>query len=319
MNLSPNSPISSQAPSTSAEFESTKIATDMPSTTILLTLANGKQCRHLIPALLARPETTVRAFVHSKESGDNLLTTFRNPPNLEIYIGDLLNPSDITYAVKNVQTVFHVGPPMSIHESHIGTLVIQAAQKGGVTHFIYSSVLHPIRSKLLNHDVKRLVEEYLIESGLNWTILQPAHFLQNTNLVEAVKTRVLSVPYNPANEMGFLDLRDMAKVVGVILDRPEKHYLARYELCGMNISYLAYGRLMSEYSGKEVQIKKSDPREVAKAAAKGNVDFEDRLARMFFYYDRWGLVGNSNILEWLLGGEVGTPDEYIKDALAGKL
>jgi uncharacterized protein YbjT (DUF2867 family) len=291
----------------------------MPPTTILLTLANGKQCRNLIPSLLARPETTVRAFVHSRESGDKLLTTFHHPPNLEVLIGDLLNPSDIARAVKNVDTVFHVGPPMSIHESHIGTLVIQAAQKGGIKHFIYSSVLHPIRSKLLNHDVKRLVEEYLIESGLNWTILQPTHFLQNTNPVEAVRKGVLSVPYNPANEMGFLDLRDLARVVRVILDRPEKHYRARYELCGRNISYIAYGRLMSEISGKEVQVKKSDPREIAQALAKGSADFEDRYGRMFFYYDRWGLVGNSNILEWLLGVEAGTPEEYIKDALAGKL
>ena len=42
------------------------------------------------------------------------------------------------------------------------------------------------------------------------------------------------------------------------------------------------------------------------------------MNRMFFYYDRWGLVGNSNILEWLLGGKARTLEGYIKDSLDGK-
>ena len=196
-------------------------------------------------------------------------------------------------------TVFHVGPPMSIHESHIGVMVIQAAEKAGVQHFIFSSVLHPIRSKLLNHDIKRQVEEYLIESSLNWTILQPTHFMQNTNPAEAVRTGTLRVAYNPDNEMGFIDLRDMAQITQNILENPQKHYRARYELCGENVSYTDYAKLISKVSGKMVQVNKGDGLALAKKISKGDRDFEDRFARMFYYYDRWGLVGNSNILGWL--------------------
>lgn len=53
---------------------------------------------------------------------------------------------------------------------------------------------------------------------------------------------------------------------------------------------------MSEISGKEVEIRKVDGTEIAKKASKGDTDFEDGMNRMFFYYDRWGLVGNSNTL-----------------------
>jgi uncharacterized protein YbjT (DUF2867 family) len=196
--------------------------------------------------------------------------------------------------------------------------VIKAAAKAGVKHFIYSSVLHPIRSKLLNHDVKRQVEEYLIESSLDWTILQPTHFMQNSNPAEAVKTGFWPLTYDPDNEMGFIDLRDLAEVVKVVIENPPKHYRARYELCGENLSYTKYAQLIAKVSGKPVEIRKVNGAEIAKKASPGDTDFEDRMNRMFFYYDRWGLVGNSNILEWLLGTTARTLEGYIRDSLEGK-
>jgi len=284
---------------------------------ILVTLANGKQGRSIVPALLNRPDTIVRAFVHSDSSEQKLKTDFKSD-NLETFVGDLMYPEDLAKAVQGVDSVFHIGPPMSIHEAHIGILVIQAAQNAGVKHFIYSSVLHPIRSKLLNHDVKRQVEEYLLESRLNWTILQPTHFLQNTKPVDISKSGKLPLPYNPENEMGFLDLRDMAEVVVKILENPEKHYRARYELCGENMSYIRYAELIAEVTGNKVTVERIDNAAIAKKVANGDVDFEDRFNRMFLYYDRWGLVGNSNILEWLLGKPIRTVEQYIKDSMSGK-
>jgi len=249
----------------------------MPSKIILLTLANGKQCRHLIPLLLSNPETTVRAFVHSDESAGQLHSDLNHPHNLATVIGDLRVPKDVAHAMENVHTVFHVGPPMSVHEAYIGVNVIQAAEKAGVQHFIYSSVLHPIRSKLLNHDVKRQVEEYLIESPLKWTILQPTHFMQNTNPAQAVKTGELFVAYSPDNEMGFIDLRDMAQVTKSIIDNPAKHYRARYELCGENVSYTQFAKIISEVSGKQVQAVKADGLAVAKKVSNGDRNFEEAV------------------------------------------
>jgi len=280
--------------------------------TILVTLANGKQCRHVIPLLLER-SYTVRAFVHSESSAQKLKSDFKSE-NLELFIGDLMRADDLAKAMQGVDTVFHVGPPMSVHEPHIGILVIQAARKAGIKHFIFSSVLHPIRSKLLNHDVKRQVEEYLIESQLNWTILQPTHFMQNTKPAEAARSGKLQVTYNPDNEMGFIDLRDMTDVIMKILEKPEKHYRARYELCGENISYTKYAEMISRLTGQNVKAEKVDGGAIAKMAGNGDVDFEDRLNRMFFYYDRWGLVGNNNILEWLLGKPMRTVEQYIRDS-----
>jgi hypothetical protein len=72
----------------------------------------------------------------------------------------------------------------------MATAVIDAAKNAGVRHFVLCSVLHPMRTKLVTHKLKlqcvypRMpckyvdqagcvrVEEYLIESRMNFTILQ---------------------------------------------------------------------------------------------------------------------------------------------------
>jgi uncharacterized protein YbjT (DUF2867 family) len=283
---------------------------------ILVTLANGKQGRCIIPALLQDPNITIRALVHSESSESKFKADFP-AKNLETIVGDLMLPADLARAMRNVDTVFHICPPMSAHEAHIGILVIQAAQNAGVKHFIFSSVLHPVRSKLLNHDIKRQVEEYLLESKLNWTILQPTHFLQNTKPKEIAENGKLPLPYNPENEMGFVDLRDMAEVVVKILRNPEHHYRARYELCGENMSYIQYAGLITKVTGKKVTVERVDSLAIAKKVANGDVDYEDRFNRMLLYYDRWGLVGNRNILEWILGKPIRTAEQYIRDSMSG--
>ena len=40
----------------------------------------------------------------------------------------------------------------------------------------FSSVLHAITTDLIQHELKRDIEEHLVSSGLEFTILQPANF-----------------------------------------------------------------------------------------------------------------------------------------------
>ena len=71
------------------------------------------------------------------------------------------------------------------------------AQKGPFNHFLYSSVLNTQLRKLLNHDCKRYVEEYLIESGLNYTILSPSNFTNQFPLQQALSSGVAMARWNP--------------------------------------------------------------------------------------------------------------------------
>lgn len=122
-------------------------------------------------------ETPIR--VYSPASETRLRSQY---PDAEVVRADITLTVDIQRILKGVTAVLHIGPSFHPREPEIGFLMIDAACKearngGAFKHFVYSSVLHPQLRKLMNHDCKRYVEEYLIESGLEYTIVQPSHIL----------------------------------------------------------------------------------------------------------------------------------------------
>jgi len=86
-------------------------------------------------------------------------------PNAELVQVDLSEPPQVGELVKDVTTLYHVGPPFHPHETQIGYNVIDAcvaaSKESGskFRHFVFSSVLCTQLRKLLNHDCKRYVEE----------------------------------------------------------------------------------------------------------------------------------------------------------------
>jgi uncharacterized protein YbjT (DUF2867 family) len=287
--------------------------------TVLITLGSSKQAKHLIPILLAQPNESyhIKAFCHSLTSGTKLLHEYGQPHNLSIVVGDQNNPREVAKVFQNehVDVVYHISPPFSVDEEHNGINFIKAAQTAGVRHFVYSSVLHPFRMKMVHHHAKLNVEEYLTESTLNYTVLQPTHFFQNINVKAAAADGSLSVPYNPDNEMGFVDLRDVSQAAFKVISEGPKHYRARYELVGDNQPYSTIAKTISTVSGKEITAQRSDAAQVAKVMSKGDKDAYERAIRMLVYYDSWGLTGSTNILEWLLGHQPTGAEEYVKFAL----
>jgi uncharacterized protein YbjT (DUF2867 family) len=288
-------------------------------TTVLITLGSSKQAHHLIPIMLAQPDENyhIKAFCHSLTTGTKLLHKYGQPHNLSIVVGDQNNPREVAKVFENehVDVVYHIAPPFSVDEEHNGINFIRAAQKAGVRHFVYSSVLHPIRKKMIHHHAKLNVEEYLAESTLNYTVLQPTHFFQNINVKAAVDEGSLKVPYNPENEMGFVDLRDVSEVAFKVIEEGAKHYRARYELVGDNQPYSAIASTIASVSGKDVTAERAEAAQVAKVMSKGDKDAYERAIRMLVYYDSWGLTGSTNILEWMLGRKPTGAEEYVRYAL----
>ena len=114
----------------------------------------------------------------------------------EVFVGDMRSQAILVQAVQGVQTVYHICPNMSPDELTIGGLVVAAAHSAGVSHFVYHSVLHPQTEAMPHHWAKLRVEEYLLESGLPYTILQPAAYMQNVlaGWASIVKDGLYGVP-----------------------------------------------------------------------------------------------------------------------------
>ncbi|TFK46493.1 NAD-P-binding protein [Heliocybe sulcata] len=306
----------------------------MSPATILITSASGRTSSYVLKALLDRlPSLSqppqIRLLVHNKSSIQKVVSTFGELSPTSFVIGDYLDYSSLSECFRDVDVLFYNGPAFHPNETAMGINVINAAKQMGVKHFVYSSVLHPYLTNLLNHKAKLGVEEYLTESGLPYTILQPSSLMQNIPIDTLIKDNSsdsisLECAYNPRTMQGFLYLPDLAEIAASILLDPELHLLASYPLVGENISLEAVSAILSEETGRPATCILAN-REHGKAVQRekaarmyGEAVSEwcgEAWERMVFYYDKRGIPGNTNIARWLLGREPTTWKVWVRSLL----
>jgi uncharacterized protein YbjT (DUF2867 family) len=187
---------------------------------------------------------------------------------------------------------------------NIGLAAIQAALEAGLEHFVYHSVLHPQVMDMPHHWLKLRVEEALFKSGLNFTILQPAAYMQNLlGYREAILAHgVYAVPYSVDARQSLVDLTDVAEAAAIVLTRPG-HDHAIYEVVSPDApSAREIAALVSKRIKRPVRAESIDRREwEARARASGMAVYAvDTLMKMFTYYEQHNFLGNSNVLGWLL-------------------
>ena len=267
---------------------------------ILVTGAGGKTGRAVVAALAAG-QGQVRAF--ARRAADE--AALRAAGAAEFDSGDMRLAADLGRAMQGASAVYHICPNVHPDEVAIGQAAIAAAQAAGVAHFVYHSVLHPQTEAMPHHWNKLRVEEALFASGLPFTILQPAPYMQNVaaGWAAIAERGVLSVPYPVTTRLSLVDLDDVAQAAARVIGS-STHYNAVYELAGTRpLSQVEVAATLAEQLGRPV------------AAVSESVDTWERRARagglgeaqiatlrqMFDYYARYGLPGNPNVLGWLLG------------------
>jgi len=267
---------------------------------ILVTGAAGKTGRAVIRALSRRGQA-VRAFVHRPEQA--ALVTAAGAQ--QVVIGDMHNQAAVNEAAREIWAAYHICPNMSPSELEIGKAIVKAAQEAGIEHCVYHSVLHPQVEAMPHHWQKMRVEEQLFESGLRYTSLQPAVYMQNIlgHWGRIVAEGVYAVPYAVGTRLSFVDLEDVAEAAAIVLTEPG-HAGATYELVGAEVLDQAeVAAILEQGLGRPVQAQAVDRdlwEQEMRAAGLGDYQIQT-LLQMFCYYERYGFWGNSRVLEWLLG------------------
>lgn len=278
---------------------------------ILITGAGGKTGRSLVQAL-SKVES-ICAFVHHEEH----ISVLKGSGAQKVIVGDMGDATAIRSGMRDVRAVYHICPNMSPDETVIGNLVISAARESGVEHFVYHSVLHPQVEKMTHHWQKMRVEEMIFESGLPFTILQPAPYMQNllAGWKSIIAVGVLRVPYSVDSKFSFVDLEDIAEAAKIILTEPN-HKNAIYELAGtLPMSHMEVAESFSRVLNRNILAEKEEIRDW-RLRTKGMSEYAvENLVKMFEYYDQWGLVGNPNVLRWILKRESSSLELFIKRTL----
>ena len=279
---------------------------------ILVTAANGNQGKRLTPKLVAAGHD-VRACVQSQASADHL----RGLGVRDVIVGDLADPAVVERAVDGIEKVYHIGPTVHPAERAMGFAMVDAARAAGVRHFVFSSVLHAITTDLIQHEVKRDIEEHLLSSGLAFTILQPANYMLAHRLVSVFEQDVFRLSWSLERRQSMVDLEDVADVAASVLADPGRHAAATYELAGPG-HFTAHdiGRALSDVLGREIGVEEMDVNAFIRARfglEHGNHDYQARVIRAIgARYSSHDFLGNPNVLTWLLGRPPTSFEDFVR-------
>lgn len=186
--------------------------------TTLVVGATGVLGRATVPELL-RHGQRVRALVRDTRHTEDLARA-----GVELVEGDLTDAASLEAACKGVMRVFacaHAllgrGANRSAQVDHVGHSALVAAARGaGVARFVYTSVMgaredHPIDFWRTKFEI----EEVLRESGLPFTILRPAAFMEthvHRLIGQPLLERGVAVLIGPASKpRNFVAVRDVAR------------------------------------------------------------------------------------------------------------
>ena len=279
---------------------------------MVLSVGAAGQFAGMVVPELAKRGVTVRGLITSREQSE----TARRNGAAETAIGDLRDPASLDAALKGVDRVFYIAPVFAPEEVQMGLNMVEAARRAGVRRVVFSSVIHPILSSLGNHAAKAPVEEALVASDLEYTILHPALLYQNYAAAwPAVReTGMFAEPYSADVPVTRVDYRDVAEVAAIALTEDRLRF-GTFELgADGNLDRHGVARLMSDALGREVQ---ADTVPFAEWAEKTGIPMGGPtypgLKAMYAWYDAHGFLANSLTLNALLGRTPRTLGTYFQE------
>jgi uncharacterized protein YbjT (DUF2867 family) len=279
---------------------------------VLMVGATGHHAHRVLRELSQRG-VRVRALVRNEQRAQ----VARHNGADETVIGDLTRPDSLADAVAGMEGVFHIGPAHSATEAEMGLAMVAAARVAGVRKFVFSGVIHPSISAMTNHAAKLPVEEALYSSELDFTVLQPARFMQNfeQSWNDVVENDRLAQPYALTSKMASVDYRDVAEVAAMAMTGDELSY-GTFELCapGMQDTHQT-AALLSEVLGRPISAVQTPLEEFAARLPDGS--FRSGMTRMMAHYDRHGLPGgNPVVLRAILRRQPRTLRDYFHELAA---
>ena len=164
----------------------------------------------LIPVIAAAQSgTAARALVRNPKDAKNL-------PVITWVTGDLAKPETLPAAFEGAKTLFLIS---SISEDTVALQhnAIEAAREAGVTHIVKLSAFGASNHSKAPIGVWHYqIEQEMQESGMEWTILRPHHFMQNL-LAQAEYIRKDGVVYSASGDgkIPYIDAPDISAVAAI--------------------------------------------------------------------------------------------------------
>ena len=257
---------------------------------VLAVGATGQYGGLVVPALKAQG-VQVRALLHDPARRAQAEGAGAD----QSVVGDLRDASSFRAALDGVEGLFLITPAFAPDATELGVEAVRAAADVGVRRIVFSGVYHPSLS-LSNHAAMRPIEEEIYRSGLEFTVLQPAMFMQGLagSFQSAVQQGVFAMPYSSTSPMTFVDYRDVAEVAALAMSTDEL-IGGTFELASAGtITRTEIAQLMSEHAGRQI-VAVDIPAEVALGEMPAGTA-RDGLGAMFADYTAHGFRGGNDFV-----------------------
>lgn len=251
--------------------------------TILVTGATGKLGSAVVQALQGRGIYVRAAARHT--------TRLKWKELVQPVLFDYEDKGLYKAALDGVSGVFLIAPPLDVRAPEKLIPFIDKIKETGVRYVVFNSA---IKADLNEQNPLRIIELYLLNSGIACTILRPNFFMENFTgwLAPMIDAGEMYVAADDA-KTSFISVEDIAQVAAVCL--MEKHSGEQYTLTG--IEPLGYGdvaRIISQVSGRTVNYKPISEKElIVGAREQGMSESEIQFMAQLFASVRNGLVAET--------------------------
>jgi uncharacterized protein YbjT (DUF2867 family) len=216
-------------------------------------------------AVIGATGNTGRATVKELQAlGEDPLCIIRDPekakavlaPGSKTAVAEITDRSALEQALQGVRSVFVVtGHNPQTGEQQIN--ILEAARAAGVEFFAKVSggraLVSPDSPSVVGRGHYE-IEEAIKASGLDWCILSPGLFMQNTfTQIESIKSdgKIIQ-PFANDLPLAFIDVRDTGAVGARIVANPAAHAGKTYVFTGALTTYPAFAQDFSDVLGKPV-------------------------------------------------------------------
>jgi len=248
--------------------------------TTLVTGATGAQGGAVARLLLAHGHA-VRALTRSPDAASHL-----RDAGAEVVRGDFDDPISLKAALHDVDSVFLVTTPFGTDpetEVRQGIALVDAA--AGVDHVVFTSAANADRGTGIPHfDSKQRIEEHLAGSGVRWTVLGPAAFVDDKFgdwTLSGLRNGVLGLPMPSDAPLHLVAVADIAAVAVLALEQPERFTGVRLDLAGEVTTPAAMAEALEQAIGSPIR----HHRPPFEAVERHSTD----LALMFRYFTEVGM------------------------------
>ncbi|GGW14570.1 hypothetical protein GCM10018980_76730 [Streptomyces capoamus] len=233
---------------------------------------------HRVRALTRRPGTPAATALHDLGA--------------EVRAADFDDPASLDTALAGADALFAVTTPFSTGtgsdtgtEIRQGTALVDAAARARLGHVVLTSAAHADRGTGIPHyESKRAVEQHLRASGLPWTVIAPAAFMDNYAsgwTLDGLRTGVFAWPMPAGRPLTLIPAADIGAFAALVLGRRDDFAGHRIDIASDALTPAQIAAALGTALGRPVTHRQVPLAEVRTHSAD--------LAAMFAYFTDHGL------------------------------